>query len=71
MMLLYLTTKFKRRHRILTWIVDSTTELCDAIHQDYLDPPVEQLRERARALREPGRSAVQTSAGQTQLQSQS
>jgi uncharacterized alpha-E superfamily protein len=27
-------------HKVLTWIVDSQTELCAAIHTDYLDPAV-------------------------------
>jgi uncharacterized alpha-E superfamily protein len=31
-------------HKTLTWIVDSSTELCDAIHRDYLDPPLSALR---------------------------
>lgn len=39
-------------HDVLTWIVDETTELCCAIHDDYLDPPIEQLRESARLVRE-------------------
>lgn len=27
-------------HKVLTWIVDSQIELCAAIHDDYLDPPI-------------------------------
>jgi len=38
-------------HRVLTRIVDDTASLCDAIHLDYLDPPVETLLRGARHLR--------------------
>ncbi len=38
-------------HEVLTWIVDETAKLCDDIHDDYLDPPVDQLRASARLLR--------------------
>jgi uncharacterized alpha-E superfamily protein len=37
-------------HEVLTWIVDTTAALCGAIHDDYLDPPIEALRWRARRL---------------------
>lgn len=33
-------------HEVLPWIVDTQAELCDALHDDYLDPPLEVLRER-------------------------
>jgi uncharacterized alpha-E superfamily protein len=49
-------------HEVLTWIVDSTAELCDAVHDDYLDPPVAMLQRQARQ--------VQRSAGSVQRQSQ-
>jgi uncharacterized alpha-E superfamily protein len=48
-------------HRVLTWIVDTTTALCSAIHDDYLDPPVDALRRLARVL-EPTRRAAERSA---------
>ena len=31
-------------HETLTWIVDTNGKLCEAIHEDYLDPPIEALR---------------------------
>ena len=37
-------------HATLTWIVDSTAALCDAIHDDYLDPPMAWLRHCVRAV---------------------
>lgn len=51
-------------HDVLTWIVDQAADLCMAIHDDYLDPPVDQLRDSARALRGP------TGAAQSQQQEQ-
>jgi uncharacterized alpha-E superfamily protein len=50
-------------HDVLTWIVDQSADLCTAIHDDYLDPPVDQLRDSARTLRLPR-------AGQSQQQEQ-
>ena len=38
-------------HEILTWIVDEAGELCTAIHYDYLDPSLDQLRASVRGLR--------------------
>jgi len=38
-------------HKLLTWIVQSAHDLAQAIHDDYLDPPVEALRRETRALR--------------------
>jgi uncharacterized alpha-E superfamily protein len=37
-------------HAILTWIVETTAHLCDAIHDDYLDPPMGWLRHCVRAI---------------------
>lgn len=37
-------------HATLTWIVEATARLCDAVHDDYLDPPVAWLRHCVRAL---------------------
>lgn len=33
-------------HETLTWIVGETSRLCDAIHDEYLEPPLEALRAR-------------------------
>jgi hypothetical protein len=44
-------------HEVLTWVVDTQAELFGAIHDDYLDPPLETLRRR-----------VQVQAGQSQQQ---
>jgi hypothetical protein len=33
-------------HEVLTWIVDETARLCEAIHDEFLDPPLEKLRAR-------------------------
>jgi uncharacterized alpha-E superfamily protein len=38
-------------HKVLTMVVDDTSKLCDAIHGDYLDPPVEDLVREARLPR--------------------
>jgi uncharacterized alpha-E superfamily protein len=54
-------------HRTLTWIVDTVAELCDAIHDDYLDPPLPLLRQRARKQ---SQGQAQGGAGQSQSQSQ-
>ena len=40
-------------HKALTWIVDTNRELCEAIHEDYLDPPDEALRHSVRVSRDP------------------
>ncbi|MGH0031095.1 MAG: alpha-E domain-containing protein [Myxococcota bacterium] len=40
-------------HKTLTWIVDTNAELCEAIHQDYLDPPIEALRHTVRIAHDP------------------
>lgn len=40
-------------HRTLTWVVDTNAELCNAVHDDYLDPPVEALRYRVRVSGNP------------------
>lgn len=37
-------------HNTLTWIVGATAELCDAIHDDYLDPPMAWLRHCVRVI---------------------
>jgi len=34
----------------LAWTIDATSHLCDAIHDDYLDPPMPWLRHCVRAL---------------------
>ncbi|MDJ0850021.1 MAG: alpha-E domain-containing protein [Myxococcota bacterium] len=41
-------------HKVLTWIVDTTAGMCEAIHWDYLDPPVDSLRLRVRQSQRPG-----------------
>jgi len=46
-------------HETLTWIVDTTAELCTAIHLDYLDPPLETLRRRVQRQRLTSTSAEQ------------
>jgi len=33
-------------HEVLTWVVETQAELAGAIHDDYLDPPIEALRRR-------------------------
>lgn len=42
-------------HRLLTRIVDTQAELCTALHEDFLDPPIDVLRQlvQARAQRDP------------------
>ncbi len=35
-------------HRVATWLVDETSVLCDAIHEDFLAPSIESLRARVR-----------------------
>ena len=59
-------------HKTLTWIVDTNAELCNAIHEDYLDPPVEALRHSVRVARNPSYRPVEgpVDPGQTQSQSQ-
>lgn len=37
-------------HATLTWIVEATDSLCEAIHDDYLDPPMRWLRHCVRVL---------------------
>ncbi len=54
-------------HNVFTWVVDSTGELCDAIHEDYLDPPLDALRAQARALQS-ARPAPHGSQSQSQSQ---
>jgi hypothetical protein len=49
-------------HETLTWIVDQTAQLCEAIREEYLEPSLESLRARVEA--EPARPA------QTQAQIQ-
>jgi uncharacterized alpha-E superfamily protein len=50
-------------HQTLTWIVRETAHLCDAIHDDYLDPPMAWLRHCVRVIEfvdpvpEPSRAA--------------
>jgi uncharacterized alpha-E superfamily protein len=60
-------------HETLTWIVDDTALLCDAIHDEYLDPPLAALRARVKGtiglqagVSEAGGSSV---ASQSQIQS--
>ncbi len=62
-------------HRTLTWIVDSNSELCDALHEDYLDPPIEALRFAARTAGNPSfhpllATPVDESSGSGQAQRQ-
>lgn len=40
-------------HTALTWIVETSAEPCDAIHEDYLDPPEAALRHSVRVARNP------------------
>ena len=47
-------------HPTLTRIVDRTSALCTAIHEDYLDPPEEVLRHLARVLEPTPRAAIAT-----------
>ena len=47
-------------HAALTRIVDRTTALCTAIHEDYLDPPEDALRRLARVLEPTQRVAIAT-----------
>jgi uncharacterized alpha-E superfamily protein len=49
-------------HETLTWIVDDTARLCDAIRDEYLEPSLDSLRARVEA--EPAR----TSQAQSQFQ---
>lgn len=35
-------------HEVVTWIVGQTALLCEVVHDEYLDPPLELLRERVR-----------------------
>ena len=51
-------------HKTLTWIVDTNAELCEAIHQDYLDPPIDALRHGVRAADHPSFRPVQQSQAQ-------
>ena len=48
-------------HEVLTWIVQASSELCDAIHDDYLDPPVDTLRQVVRSGGGP--SQIQSATG--------
>lgn len=45
-------------HEALTWIVDTTAELCTSIHDDYLDSPLETLRERVQEGRLAGEATA-------------
>jgi uncharacterized alpha-E superfamily protein len=49
-------TDVRRRgfHRTLGWIIDATDKLCDAIHDDYLDPPEAWIRHCVRVLEKLG-----------------
>jgi len=38
-------------HEVLTWIVENAADLCQSIHDDFLDPPLEGLRDRVREER--------------------
>ena len=40
----------KGLHETLTWIVQETAHLCEAIHDDFLDPPMAWLRHCVRVL---------------------
>ena len=46
-------------HKTLTWIVATNAELCDALHRDYLDPPVEALQHSVRVSRNPSYRPVE------------
>ncbi len=48
-------------HKALTWIVESSGELCEAIHEDYLDPPLEALRRSVRVARNPSFRPIEQS----------
>jgi uncharacterized alpha-E superfamily protein len=49
-------------HPLLTRIVDTTSALCTAIHDDYLDPPEDALRRLARVIEPRQRVAIATGA---------
>ncbi len=49
------TVRHQGVHEVLTWIVGATTELCQAIHDDYLDPPLDQLRASVQAKKQVSR----------------
>ncbi len=56
-------------HETLTWIVDDTSLLCDAIHYEYLEPPLEGLRAGLRLARKA--QSQQQSGGGSRAQAQS
>jgi uncharacterized alpha-E superfamily protein len=58
-------------HEILTWIVDQTGELCTAIHHDYLDPSVDQLRASARSMQSVASASQSQGQGQQRQASSS
>jgi uncharacterized alpha-E superfamily protein len=45
-------------HETLTWIVEETAHLCEAIHDEFLDPPLDMLR--ARVVRDGSQAAARS-----------
>ena len=55
-------------HETLTWMVDETALLCNAIHDEYVDPPLDALR--ARVHRVPALQSQRQSGSGSQGQAQ-
>ena len=49
-------------HETLTWVVDETARLCDAIHGEYLEPSLDSLRAHVRRDARTGQSQAQFQA---------
>ena len=56
-------------HRVATWVVDETAILCDAIHDEFLAPSIESLRERVRQNDRAGARRQVRAQSQAQAQS--
>ncbi len=56
-------------HRVATWVVDETAILCDAIHDEFLAPSIESLRERVRQADRAGARRQARAQSQAQIQS--
>lgn len=59
-------------HEVVTWIVDDTARLCEAIHDEYLDPPLAALRARVKgsiwSLADAPDESASSQASQSQIQ---
>ena len=55
-------------HRVATWLVDETAVLCNAIHEEFLDPSIDSLR--ARVHRNDRVAARRQLRAQSQVQTQ-